>query len=530
MQTFIAPTRILWQQGVTNAARLLKPGDQAVVHDPDACTLAHAGTAPGVLLDFGRELHGALQLITTCFSPNNPVCVRVCFGESASEAMGEPNQDHAVHRQETLVPWCGSVLVGPTGFRFARVDVIDPGATLTLVGIRAQVIESTSRRTGSFTCSDPRINAVWETAARTVELCMQDYLWDGIKRDRLVWMGDLHPEVMVVAGLHGNHPVVPRSLDFMRDSTPFDQWMNGISSYSLWWIRTHFDWFMRTADRAYLAQQQPYLTALLGRIANMVKTDGSHEFPNGLIDWATAYDQESTTAGTHALLAWTLQAGGALATEMGDHALAKLALTAAERLAHRGQPASATKQATALAVLAGLRNPAAANRTVFTHNPCAGLSTFYGYYVLEARARAGDVAGGLDLLRSYWGAMLDLGATSFWEHFDLAWLDGAKPSRMDELPGDLRDLHRTTGDHCYVGLRHSLCHGWAGGPAIWALDHVLGVVPASPGFSTVRITPDLGGLAWAEGIVPTPHGPISIRLAQGKDSQITLPAGVTRVP
>ena len=28
----------------------------------------------------------------------------------------------------------------------------------------------------------------------------------------------------------------------------------------------------------------------------------------------------------------------------------------------------------------------------------------------------------LDIIRDYWGGMLDMGATSFWEDFDLAWM------------------------------------------------------------------------------------------------------------
>ena len=32
---------------------------------------------------------------------------------------------------------------------------------------------------------------------------MQDYLWDGIKRDRLVWIGDMHPETMTIGAVFG---------------------------------------------------------------------------------------------------------------------------------------------------------------------------------------------------------------------------------------------------------------------------------------------------------------------------------------
>lgn len=529
MSNFLRPTRILWQQHVQNAKRLLTSGDQALVHDPDICVMKHTGEEPGVLLDFGRELHGALRLVTTVFDPKRPLRVRVRFGESAAEAMGITDQDHAIHFQELLVPWCGSVDVGPSGFRFARIDLIDPGTTLNLRGVLARLEELTDVRTGSFRCSDKRINAVWETAAQTVELCMQDYLWDGIKRDRLVWMGDLHPEVMVIAGLHGNHPIVPKSLDLMRDTTPLPGWMNTISSYSLWWIRTQHDWFQRTGDRAYLEQQRAYLVELLGIVAATVNKDGSHRFPLGLIDWASVKDHATTVAGMHALLAWSLQAGAALAGELGEKRLAVTSARAAERLKQHGLPTAGSKQAASLGVLAGFRSAKEANRAVLAKRATTGLSPFYGYYVLEARALAGDTAGGLDLLRTYWGGMLDLGATSFWEHFDLAWLHGEKPGRIDELPGTKRDLHRTTGEHCYVGYRHSLCHGWSGGPAVWLQDRVLGVTAAAPGFAQVRIAPQLGGLSWAEGTIPTPHGPLTVRAEKGREPLVTLPPGVERV-
>ena len=46
--------------------------------------------------------------------------------------------------------------------------------------------------------------------------------------------------------------------------------------------------------------------------------------------------------------------------------------------------------------------------------------------------------------------------------------------------------------------------------------YTLGVTPAEPGYTTARIAPDLGDLAWAEGKVPTPHGLISVRAEPGR--------------
>ena len=46
--------------------------------------------------------------------------------------------------------------------------------------------------------------------------------------------------------------------------------------------------------------------------------------------------------------------------------------------------------------------------------------------------------------------------------------------------------------------------------------YTLGVTPAEPGYTTARVAPNLGDLAWAEGKVPTPHGLISARVEPGR--------------
>lgn len=34
---------------------------------------------------------------------------------------------------------------------------------------------------------------------------------------------------------------------------------------------------------------------------------------------------------------------------------------------------------------------------------------------------SGDVDGAFNLIENYWGKMLELGATTFWEDFDVEW-------------------------------------------------------------------------------------------------------------
>lgn len=73
---------------------------------------------------------------------------------------------------------------------------------------------------GSFRCSDARLNAIYDTAAYTCHLCLQNRLWDGIKRDRLVWIGDTHPEMLAIRTLFGREPLLEQSLDTACGEAP----------------------------------------------------------------------------------------------------------------------------------------------------------------------------------------------------------------------------------------------------------------------------------------------------------------------
>ena len=73
-----------------------------------------------------------------------------------------------------------------------------------------------------------------------------------------------------------------------------------------------------------------------------------------------------------------------------------------------------------------------------------------------------------------------MGATTFWEDFDVDWMKDA--ARIDELPKEGQiDVHGAYGRFCYKGYRHSLCHGWASGVTPWLSENVLGVKILEPG-------------------------------------------------
>lgn len=544
-RTYLAPTRIVWASDtsgrqVINAQRLLTHdgnGQAELVNREIAALRSDANHGGAIMLDFGREIHGGVRLVTGMWESKKPVRVRIRFGESVSEAMSDPGgesgatNDHAIRDATHLLPWLGTIEIGSTGFRFVRIDLVEPNAELLLREATAAFVYRDVDYLGSFHSSDELLNRIWMTGAYTVHLNMQTYLWDGIKRDRLVWVGDLHPEVMTIVSAFGRDDVVPRSLDLIRDATPLPEFMNGISSYSMWWILIHRDWYRAYGDIEYLRAQQPYLQGLLRLLIS--KTRNGREQIDGwrFLDWSTEGNPKAVDAGLQALMVMALEAGAELCDALGDRKSVEEARRVSAQARRQPAPRTDNKQAVALLALAGLMPAEKANETL-ARGGVEGYSAFYGYYILQAKAKAGDYLGALNAIRTYWGGMLELGATSFWEDFDVSWLDNA--GRIDELPlAGKRDVHATYGEHSYKKLRMSLAHGWASGPTSWLTEHVLGVQVVEPGGRVLRIRPNLGHLSFVEGTYPTPLGVVKLRHTHQPDGSVKTvaeaPPGVNLV-
>ena len=535
---YVYPTRIVWQQGqIDGVDFLLETGDgQANLTNDRITILRNSDVKGAIVLDFGKELNGAVEIITGMWGDGNvPRNVRIRFGESVAEAMSDIGQDgatndHAMRDFHMQLPWLGKNQTGESGFRFVRIDFLDDDAELHLREVRAIATFRDIPYLGSFKSSDERLNKIWEVGAYTVHVNMQDYLWDGIKRDRLVWVGDLHPEVATVNTVFGYNDVVPSSLDLARESTPLPGWMSGISTYSMWWIVLHYDWYMAHGNLDYLKAQHDYLNGLVDQIRSKI-VDGK-EMMDGtrFLDWPSSEDSLAVHAGLQAMTLLSLEKAAQLGVFLNDQSLIDRCNQSVLALRKVVPVHNNSKQAAALMALTGLMEPSQAYEDVLSVGGAKKFSTFYGYYMLEAMAKAGRYTEAMDIISTYWGGMLDLGATTFWEDFNIEWLENA--GRIDELvPEDKVDVHGSYGGYCYEGYRHSFAHGWASGPTSWLSEHVLGIKIAEPGGVAYTVNPNLGDLEFAEGTFPTPFGLIRVRHERDANgqvvSQIDAPKEVT---
>ncbi len=537
---YITPKRIVWLsdstgKSVRNPDNLLNNGVGQVIkaNRNDLVLKTDKNHQAGILLDFGQELTGGIQLMIN--SNHNNSKLRIRFGESVSEAMsnlGEKNStnDHALRDFETSVAKWSTLEVGSSGFRFVRIDKIDTLEAINIKEINAiQVIRDIPYK-GSFHCNDERLNRIWEVGAYTVHLNMQEYLYDGIKRDRQVWMGDMNPEMMTIFSVFGDNNVVPKSMDFARDAAPLPKYINGISSYSIWWLICQRDYYQYQGNLSYLKEQKPYLLSLLNLLITKVDSTGKENLGRWrYIDWPTSNNNEGIHAGLQSLMLMGMNVGVELCTYLNESEMAeKCRLTALKLKKHVPSP-NHSKYAAALMELSGLSENLKVHNDVLAKKPTDSISPFMGYYVLKSFAKAGDYQTGINMIKEFWGGMLDMGATTFWEDFDLNWMKDAAP--IDQLvPAGKKDIHGDFGGFAYKGFRHSLAHGWASGPTAWLSQYVLGVNVIEPGCKKISIEPHLGNLSNVKGTFPTPMGIVTIQHLKLKSGEIktiyTAPKGV----
>ena len=203
-RAYISPVRVMWTQNgdlITGSENLLLQGNgqATTANTPKTVFVSKEGKRPSILLDFGREIHGGLQFVTCIRASTKPVKVRVRLGESVGEAMCEitkengATNDHAMRDYTIELPWLGVCEVGNSGFRFVRIDMLEDDVELPIKEIRASLLYRDIPYLGSFRSNDPRVDSIWATGAYTLHLNLQEYLVEAPKRDRLVWLGDLHP-------------------------------------------------------------------------------------------------------------------------------------------------------------------------------------------------------------------------------------------------------------------------------------------------------------------------------------------------
>lgn len=492
----------------------------------DSCLIRKGGY---IILDFGREICGRVHILFNF--DEQPSKVRVRLGESVYETCAEKHENNACNAHSLRdyrfdsVSW-GDVSTSESGFRFVRIDLTD-GEEVRLSSVYAEAVLNGLSVKGMFRCCDDRINRIFGVAENTISLCVRkDDIWDGIKRDRVMWIGDYYPELLGAAALYGDISQFRKVLSSISDFK--GKWVNMIPAYSAWWIISLQKYHEMFGRDDFVRGLLPYAKQIVDDFSVIVRENGEVSyrdnrlayFPGNefFIDWPTNQTRDSEI-GWRYLVIIALKKAKKLFEEFGcDCPKADTLLHSLEQYEYRP---SGFKQVTALGVLAGMITDEDA-RPLLKKDGAEGMTGFMGCFILEALAKIGEEEFIIDVMKRYYGAMLDLGATAFWEDFDIDWLK-EQPLPLDAMPTPGRkNIHADFGKFCYTGLRHSLCHGWSAGFIDTFFSYILGIELVERGYRKIRIRPHLCGLKYAEGKLPTPYGMISVRHEMTENGLVTM--------
>ena len=426
-------------------------------------------------------------------------------------------------------------------FRYATLIFRNVDKPLKVRHVALRQVRAALEPAGSFECSDERLTAIWSAAQLTLANCMFDAYVDCPGREQAQWWGDARVQFRVNQYAYGDVSLLQRGIRQVAQSQgpdgslhahpPSDVPWHRLPDYMLTWVGSLWDHHFHTGRTELLRECLPAMQRLFEFFA-------AHELREGLIgdfdgfwvflDRQAGLHKSNFSALLNLMYLRALRWGAAICGVMNETACAdaydtkaatleqsieKHFFDAAAKVWRDGfDPKSETmvdvvsQHANALAILLKIKPE---THTHIAENvllkgagsrrgKILGASPFFYAYVLEALVAAGRRQEAVDLIRDKWGAMLDAGATTLWEHWEVT--------------------------------HESRCHAWSSSPLYHLSQQVLGVTPMKAGWKQVRIAPLPGEMEHARGEVPTPLGVIHVEWEKAGEDQlvvrIDLPEGI----
>ncbi|MBW8325908.1 MAG: glycoside hydrolase family 78 protein [Prolixibacteraceae bacterium] len=380
---------------------------------------------------------------------------------------------------------------------------------------------------GSFECSDPLLNKIYETGIFTLKLCAQDTYMDTPWREQTQYIaGDsryLQKYAYYPFGLSSEYLMHYNILSgiwsqrwkddgSIRSRYPTD-WLLGentsayLVDYELEYVIMLDEYYQYFGNANLLRQIYPNLKKLMGYLESLVGKEHGllSKVPGWIVlDHPDTYpmDQKGEITGLNCLYYGALnQAALVAGTINGDQQQADVWTKKAEELKVNIKKwlwspekelyldsygsKKCSQQTQVYAMLYGLVDPAEkANLVEKVAADNRSSEQSFAYYVLYSMFDA-KPQWSLDYIRKYWG-----------EQMKLPLFNGGWHEAWD-IANWPREIATSS-------------HAWCSGPTALLPQKVLGAEPVSAGWKTFSVKPNPCDLKWAKGIVPTAYGAISI--------------------
>lgn len=457
----------------------------------------------GILYDFGKETFGKLL-----FNKVN-ADITIVYGESEEEALDTENI-YIFDRVRV-----GDELQETPTRAFRYIFIFSESKQIDALDFTVLHEYIPLKEKGSFRCSDEMLNEIWNVSVNTFHLNSREFYLDGIKRDRWVWSGDALQSYMVNKYLFFDEEIIRRTIIALRGKDPVEQHINTILDYSFYWIISVYDYYEMSLDQDFVRFIYPRMKSLMDFCLSRLDENG---FAQGIdddwvfVDWSEI-DKTGAVCAEQILLLRCLEVMAKCSAFLGEMNTPYLNIAKELRLkidrffwnddkgafidSFESGKMNITRHANIFALLFGYaseRQKESIIKNVLLNDNVKPITTpYFKFYELEAMCEIGDIVYITEQIKKYWGGMLSMGATSFWEKYD--------PALPKEKQFDM------------YGVKYdkSLCHAWGASPIYLIGKYYLGVKPTSPGYETFEVRPNLGGLEWMEGIVPLKDGSVSVK-------------------
>ena len=457
------------------------------------------------LYDFGKETFGYLKV------KGLKGRIHIYYGESAEEAL---DKEHC----ETLDILSEGGKLDSKAFRYVYIEK-EPDSSFEEVLMDYEYAPFDTERSGFFRCSDEELNHIWDVAAYTMDLTTREFFMDGIKRDRWTWSGDAIQSYLMNYYLRFDTECVKRTIRQLRGKDPVTAHVNTIMDYTFYWFKSIYDYYLYTADIAFVREMWPRMVTLMDYVEGRLNEDGMAEGQADdwiFVDWVDFPMHKRGTLCFEQILLMKAMETMAVCSKLlnikTDYRVKSESLRNKIKQTFWSYEQKAyyhaiengkinkqiTKFANMFAILYGLAYEEERHeimQSVMLNPVIDPITTPYmRFYELETLCIDGLQEQVLHEMKAYWGGMLREGATSFWEKYNPE-EKGAQHLAMYGRP-----------------YGKSLCHAWGASPIYLIGKYFLGVRPTKPGYEEYEVHPTLGGLKWMEGDVPTPFGKIHVKM------------------
>ncbi|MRX46666.1 alpha-L-rhamnosidase-related protein [Pedobacter puniceum] len=464
------------------------------------------------LIDFGEETFGFIKL----HGLKGNGQLRIYYGESKEEALSSQKCETFDFVDVNLTKAQDSTLQLSKAFRYVQVET-DAAVKLDSVSMLYEYLPVKDR--GTFTSSDAELNKIWQVSKYTMELTTREFFIDGIKRDRWMWSGDAYQSYLMNYYLGFDEASVRRTILALRGKDPVTSHINTIMDYTFYWFLSIQDYYQYTGDKQFINLVYPKMKSLMDFCLQRRNQNGFMQGLSGdwiFIDWADGLSKQGEVSFEQLLLCRSLETIALCADLAADDKASAYYKNEAMQLKTKffnsywnadkqaivhsridgKQTENVTRYANMFAIFFDYLNAQqkeGVKKNVLLNDKIQKIMTPYmRFYELEALCAMGEHDYVMKEMKNYWGGMLKLGATSFWEEYN--------PSKKD------------TEHYAMYGREFgkSLCHSWGASPVYLLGKYYLGVKPLTAGYQQYLVEPHLGGLQWMQGTVPTPNGDISL--------------------